>query len=113
MNRQAIVRVLLSLLLLMSQQMALAHAMSHWTGSLEGAPLVHQVDDDGSLSAAIAQDQTCQQCLAFAQIATPLGSTPRSFAAADTASSALLATDTQAACARTVCVFRSRAPPQA
>lgn len=117
MNRQAIVRVLLSLLLLMSQQMALAHSVTHWAGSLHDSGPLHlaqqQVDSDGDLSAAIAQDQACQQCLAFAQLVAPLASALRSCAAADTATAALAATLTQAACARTVCVFHSRAPPQA
>lgn len=37
MTRRSILRVLLSLLLLMSQQMAISHAMTHWAGTRGGA----------------------------------------------------------------------------
>ena len=37
MTRRFLIRTLLSLLLLMSQQMAISHAMTHWAGSRDGA----------------------------------------------------------------------------
>ena len=114
MNRQVINRILLSLLLLLSQQMAFAHALSHWTGTLHGAT-AEQHDDGGgnTLSSAVAQDQTCDHCLALAQLAAPLGATPRTFFAGDNGVTAFISTDTGTHNARAVCGFRSRAPPQA
>ena len=116
MTRPAFFRILLSLLLLLTQQMAATHAMSHWS-TLAGAPEASQAhqrgSDESDLSRAFALDQTCDQCLAFAQLAGPLGHTPRAFAPAELVSAAAVASLDQPACARTICVFRSRAPPQA
>jgi hypothetical protein len=114
MNRRSILRVLLSLLLLMSQQMAISHAMTHWAGSRDGAAQLHKASgqhDERGVSAAFAQDQTCEQCLAFAQIASAVGSPARTFAADGAASCAVGPSTTQPGCARTTCVFQSRAPP--
>lgn len=118
MTRPAIIRVLLSLLLLVSQQMAMSHVISHWAGSRGATAFVQQQDeedaeDDSGLSESIAKDPSCHQCLAFAQLAAALGNTPRHFVAADTVSRAGAATATQPDCARPVCGFQSRAPPQA
>jgi hypothetical protein len=112
MNRQIVIRVLLSLLLLLTQQMAMAHAMSHLAGQIDGAAAAHQVDD-GDLTSAFAKDQSCNQCLGFAQLATPVASDMRSFAAIDPVSAAVAVHAEQALCERTFCVFQSRAPPQA
>jgi hypothetical protein len=110
MTRRSIIRVLLSLLLLMSQQMAFTHAVTHWGG--RASPLAGQQETgDNSLSKVFAQHQTCDQCLSFAQIATALGNTPHHFAPADPGSDAIATSSRRAACARTVCVFQSRAPP--
>lgn len=78
MTRQAFVRVLLSLLLLISQQMASSHVMSHLAGNADAGAALFQ-GDDGGLAKAVAQDQTCSQCLAFAQLSGPLASTPPAF----------------------------------
>lgn len=112
MTRQIFTRVLLSLLLLLSQQMASAHALSHLAGKIDGTVQAHQLDDD-DLSTAFAQDQTCNQCLVFAQMATPLGSTTPHFASGDATDVLAQTLALNAPCARTVCVFQSRAPPQA
>jgi hypothetical protein len=114
MTRRSILRVLLSLLLLLSQQMAIAHAMTHWAGTRDGAAQLHKAasqQEERGVASAFAQDHTCTQCLAFAQIASAVGSPARSFAAAGTASCAIGASATQPGCARTTCVFQSRAPP--
>jgi hypothetical protein len=42
MTRRFFIRVLLSLLLLMSQQMAISHAMTHWAGQRDGAAQLHK-----------------------------------------------------------------------
>lgn len=113
MSRQVINRILLSLLLLLSQQMAFAHALSHWTGTLHGASAEQHDYDDNRLSSAVAQDQTCDHCLAFAQLVAPLGSVPRTFCAGDNGATAFISTDTGSHCARVTCGFNPRAPPQA
>ena len=114
MNRRSIIRVLLSLLLLMSQQMAISHAMTHWAGQRDGTAQLRKApgqQDERGVSSAFAQDHTCEQCLAFAQIASAVGSSPRCFAADSAASCATGPTVTQPGCARTTCVFQPRAPP--
>jgi hypothetical protein len=117
MTRRALIRVMLSLLLLMSQQMALTHGLSHWAGSLavhtQAAGDADDGDDSGSLSRSTAQDQTCHQCLAFAQLASVLSNTPRYFAAANAGSFAVVSGAGRSACVHTACGFRSRAPPAA
>jgi hypothetical protein len=118
MMRRRIVHVLLSLLLLVSQQMAFAHAMSHLSGTLGGKPgrahpaaAVSQPDSDKDLSSAVAQDRSCSQCLVFAQMATAIGSTPRQFAPPGLRDERIIALATTEAAPRTVCAFHSRAPP--
>ena len=114
MSRQVINRILLSLLLLLSQQMAFAHALSHWTGTLDVASAErHAYDGDSKLSSAVAKDQTCDQCLALAQLVAPLGTAPRTFVAGDNGVTAFISTDTGTHGARVVCGFNPRAPPQA
>lgn len=114
MNRRTLTRVLLSLLLLLSQQMAISHTISHWAGALDGPTRLQQASgqhDELSVSAAFAQDQACEKCLAFAQFATALGSPSRSFAPDAATSCAPGSTASQPGCTRTVLVFQSRAPP--
>jgi hypothetical protein len=114
MTRRSLIRVLLSLLLLLSQQMAISHAMTHWAGSRHGATQLNKAasqHQERGVSSAFAQDQTCDQCLAFAQIASAVGSPARTFVADGAASCAVGASATQPGCARTTCWFQSRAPP--
>ena len=113
MNRQIFIRVLLSLLLLLSQQMASAHALSHLAGKIGDVQQLHIVAGDDDVSTAASLDQSCNQCLGFAQLAGPLASTYRAFMAADADAVMVAARAVQAICARTVCAFQSRAPPQA
>ncbi len=112
MMRQVFFRVMLSLLLLVSQQMATAHALSHWSSNLDQSGQI-QVQDKEDLSSSFAQDQTCNQCLAFAQLAVPVGCAQRTFAAPDLGSMAIASQEAHSAIARTRVNFRSRAPPQA
>ena len=113
MNRQFFVRVLLSLLLLLSQQMAMSHATTHWAGSRDGAAQLQKSGGEQSrgVGAAFAKHQTCEQCLAFAQIASAVGSSPRCFAFDRAAVCASGPTATEPGGARTTCVFQPRAPP--
>ena len=114
MMQRRIVHVLLSLLLLVSQQMAFAHAMSHWTGKIGAthpalAPAEPSAEND--LSSSVAQDGSCSQCLVFAQMASAIGSTPRQFVALDLQAERAGGFVAAEAAPRTVCVFHSRAPP--
>jgi hypothetical protein len=114
MTRQSFIRVMLSLLLLLSQQMAISHAMTHWAGTQRGAAQLRKAPgghDERRVSAGFAQGQTCEQCLAFAQIAGAVGSPERKFAADMAACCAAAASPTQPGCARTNCPFQPRAPP--
>ena len=116
MNRRFFIRIGLSLLLLLSQQMAIAHAMTHWAASRDGAAQLQKADAGQNprgvgVGAAFAQDQTCEHCLAFAQIASAVGSAPRGFAADRAASCTTGPSATQSGCARTTCGFEPRAPP--
>jgi hypothetical protein len=114
MIRRSVVHILLSLLLLVSQQMAFAHAMSHWTGKIGGthpAASVLSGEVQKDLSSSVAQDGSCSQCLAFAQVASAIGSTPRQFVPLDLQAERAGAFVATAAAPRTVCVFHSRAPP--
>ena len=118
MTRQALVRVLLSLLLLISQQMASSHVMSHLAGSGGStasmqAQLSQTQTDGGELSDAFAQDPTCHQCLAFAQLSGPLGSKARVFDLPNPGSFRIAARAVHDSGARTILAFQSRGPPQA
>lgn len=110
MTRRTMFRVLLSLLLLLSQQMAMSHAVSHWSGSLGSSARVHE-DADSRLSSAFAQDPTCNQCLAFVQLAGALGNPECRFAFATIGSYALAGGVRHASCIRTLVAFQPRAPP--
>lgn len=114
MMRRSVVHILLSLLLLVSQQMAFAHAMSHWSGKIGSAHpaasvLSGEVRKD--LSSSVAQDGSCSQCLAFAQMASGIGSTPRQFVPLDLQAERAGAFAATPAAPRTACAFHSRAPP--
>jgi hypothetical protein len=113
MSRQSIIRILLSLLLLLSQQMAISHGMTHWVGNQGGAAQLHEAGhhDDAGVSSAFAQDQTCEKCLAFAQITGGIGATQRCFIADSGASCATGPSPTEPGCARTHCAFQPRGPP--
>lgn len=112
MNRRSIIRVLLSLVLLMSQQMAFKHAMAHWaTVSHESAGL--QSDGDGGPLQGAAHDKLCAQCLDFAQLASPVGNSARAFFVSESGFLYSAPAATPADRNRTVCFFQSRAPPQA
>lgn len=111
MTRRSLTHVLLSLLLLLSQQLAIAHVMSHWSAQINTPVQIQAGKDDGGLSKAIAQDQSCDQCLAFAQIASAVGNTPRSFAPPAQCDAAIGTAGAVPAGARAPCPFDTRAPP--
>ncbi|WP_371766866.1 hypothetical protein [Massilia sp.] len=113
---RSLVHVLLSLLLLVSQQLSLAHGYTHWTEADD--TLVQQVaadtDDDGTgkLPKPGLHD-LCGQCAASAQIAFALPTSLRRFVPAELAYAVPAVPATPGICLLTACPFQSRAPPQA
>ncbi len=112
--KRNIVYALLSLLLVLSQQLGIVHAVSHLSDGRHAGAQVQQLQErgDSSVSKNLALDQSCEQCLAFAQIASAVSTPFYSFPAASHAAPVATLAVTPLACQRTVCVFQSRAPPQ-
>lgn len=108
MSRKLAIRFMLSLLLLLSQQMVVSHAMSHWAGA---AHVQQAGEEDSRLSAAVAQDQSCDQCLALAQLAGAVGSEPFRFVPAAGDNIGILAPLHGGPFLAVHPYFRSRAPP--
>ena len=114
---RSLVHVLLSLLLLVTQQLSLGHGYTHWAEIEE--TLVQQAvtgttddDDDGKPPKPGLHD-LCGQCAASAQIAFALPVTPRQFVPAKLAYAAPVVPATPGICLLTVCPFQPRGPPQA
>lgn len=110
MIRRSVFRVLLSLVLLLSQQMAMSHALSHWTSQI-GGPVAQQTAEDSELSSAFAHDRSCAQCLGLAQLDVPLVNSPHQFVAPGLASSHAPDAAALAWRAQQVRAYDSRAPP--
>ncbi|MRV76167.1 hypothetical protein GJ700_31110 [Duganella sp. FT92W] len=112
--KRHIAYALLSLLLVLSQQLGITHAISHLSDVSQSRQQVVERDAAGQnfgASKNLALDQNCDQCLAFAQIAHALDTPSYTFPVVEHAAPLVLVTDTPVACQRTVCVFQSRAPP--
>jgi hypothetical protein len=114
---RSLVHVLLSLLLLVSQQLSLGHGYTHWAET--DATLVQQIvadadtdDGTGKLPKPGLHD-LCGQCAASAQIAFALPSTLRQFVPAKLAYATPTLPATPGICLLTACPFQSRGPPQA
>jgi hypothetical protein len=118
---RSLVHVLLSLLLLVSQQLSLGHGYTHWAEG--GEALVQQAatdaahtddkdDDSGKLPKPGLHD-LCGQCAASAQIAFALPATMRRFVPAALAYAVPAVPATPGICLLTACPFQSRAPPRA
>jgi hypothetical protein len=111
MTRRALNHLLLSIVLLLSQQMAISHVIAHWSGRAATTSAHASAAKDDGFSKPLAQDQGCEQCLAFAQIATAVGQEPRTFVPPSQGTWAIAALAPRVVCARAPCAFRSRAPP--
>ncbi|MCS0628594.1 hypothetical protein NX786_04530 [Telluria mixta] len=114
---RSLVHVLLSLLLLVSQQLSVGHGYTHWAEAAD--TLVQQTaatadtdDGTGKLPKPGLHD-LCGQCAASAQIAFALPSSLRQFVPAELAYAAPAVPATPGICLLTTCPFQSRAPPQA
>lgn len=108
MSRRIAIRFMLSLLLLLSQQMALSHAISHWAGSAHSQ---QAAEEDSSLSAAVAQDDTCDKCLSFANLAGAIGADPFRFDPAQATQLAITGPLKNGPFSTARAAFQPRAPP--
>ena len=98
------------LMLLLTQQLGIAHGISHWSGSRDAV----QARDAGTRQPvkSMALEKACVDCLAFAQIGTGM-TMPDHQRQFDTVCGACRPLPvTQDACRRTVCAFQAQAPPQ-
>lgn len=109
MIRQVSLRVLMSLLLLFSQQIATSHVLTHWAGSAETVSLSSL--DAETDTARIATKDQCNKCLMLAQFAAPLATGVLSYAPPELPSLPVDGAAIAAAHARTILAFQSRAPP--
>jgi hypothetical protein len=112
---RSLVHVLLSLVLLVTQQLSLGHGYTHWAEVDEA--LVQQAatagdDGSGKLPKPGLHD-LCGQCAASAQIAFALPATLRQFVPAALAYATPSVPATPGICLLAACPFQSRAPPQA
>jgi hypothetical protein len=108
---------LLSLLLLLTQQLSLLHGVTHTTGTAQPPvrALVAQADGDsaaGKLPKPALHDW-CAQCAFSAQLAFALPAAMRLFAPLELVFALVQVPRVPAICLVTRCVFQSRAPPQA
>lgn len=108
---RSLVHVLLSLLLLVSQQLSLGHAYSHWADIEES--LVQQTDDDSGKPSKPGLHEQCGQCAASAQVAFALPATVRQFIPAELAYAVPSLAATPGICLLAACPFQQRGPPRA
>lgn len=113
-NRRPFVHLLLALILLVSQQIGLSHAMTHGGGESARASSPAKVAKVGTTPATPAKlllDQSCQDCLFLAQLGAALpGKLPVSKQAAID-SAPVLAPGVNWHATRSPSPFLSRAPP--
>lgn len=110
-NRQ-LLHVLLALLLVLSQQLGMAHAISHWSDFRHGSEQQQASDTDGNgLSAGLALDHNCSQCAAFASLATAIHTPSFTFQSVDYNAPQAGITLPQLEGTRTARAYDSRAPP--
>jgi len=114
---RSIVHVLLSLLLLVSQQMSFVHGLSHWD-DLRQVPdrqsLAGQVDDGGGgKPSKPALHEVCAQCAAGAQLAFALPAMAYVFVPLERIAGALAAPCATGIRCGAIRAFQPRGPPQA
>jgi hypothetical protein len=105
---------LLSLLLLVSQQLSLGHGYTHWSEvneSLAQAATAEHDANGGKLPKPVLHD-LCGQCAASAQIAFALPTTLRQFVPAELAYAAPSVPETPGVCLQRPCPFHPRGPPR-
>ncbi len=106
--------VLLAMLLVLSQQLGMAHAVSHWSDFRHGSEQQQATDVDGNgLSAGLALDHNCSQCAAFASLATAIHTPSFTFPSVDYNAPQGGVALPQLHSGRTARAYDSRAPPLA
>ena len=112
---RSLVHVLLSLLLLLTQQLSLGHGYTHWSEVRESLSRQAQAapsEGSGKLPKPALHD-LCGQCAASAQVAFAMPAAIRQFAPAELAYAIPGIAPTPGICLLAACLFRSRAPPRA
>jgi hypothetical protein len=109
---RSLVHVFLSLLLLVSQQLSLGHAYSHWNDVQETLTQQSADKSGGKPSKQILHEQ-CGQCAASAQAAFALPAAVRHFIPAELAYAVPSLTPTPGICLLASCPFQPRGPPLA
>lgn len=112
MHRRSILSILLSLVLLVSQQMAMTHVLGHWNAGIAGAQTASATD--GGVNTApksLAHGSSCAHCSGYAQLGFALGTNWNAHLASSTTYAQYAVAATPVACARSACGFLSRAPP--
>lgn len=112
MHRRSILSILLSLVLLVSQQMGMTHVLGHWKAGIAGAQTASATDGGvNSAPKSLAHGSSCAHCSGYAQLGFALGTTWNAHLASDSSYAHYAAAETPVACARSACGFLSRAPP--
>lgn len=115
---RSLTHVLLSLLLLITQQLSLAHGYTHWSEVSERIGLTQVqaqagAPNDGGKPSKPGLHDLCGQCQASAQIAYALPNTLRQFVPAELAYAVPSLPETPGICLLAACPFQPRGPPQA
>jgi len=117
---RSLVHVLLSLLLLVSQQLSLGHAYSHWNAhwqdeqeSLARQARAHDDNGRGGKPPKPALHEQCGQCAASVQVAFALPATVRRFVPAELSYAAPRLAAAAGICLLAACPFQQRGPPRA
>jgi hypothetical protein len=120
MSRPLMVRLLLSLLLLVSQQLAVSHGYTHWANArpilaeqLAGADAADSQDGGVGASKSLAPDHGCAICLAAAHFGTALTSPPYRFFALECSYAAIAPALAFTVRLLSFSLYQPRAPPQA
>ncbi len=115
MTRHLLARVLISLLLLISQQLALSHGYSHWASGrpLALAQIQAAESSDESQQKSLTPEHGCAICLAASHFASALGSPEFKFFVRDCAYAAAMLPATVAAGLLALHAYQPRGPPQA
>jgi hypothetical protein len=118
--KRQIAYALLSLLLVLSQQLGMAHAISHWSDYRQAGQQAQRLDVDVDAdkgdkggSAGLALDHNCSQCATFAQLASALPTQDVSFPAVACSAPAIAIAAAQPQLAPFARPYDTRAPPLA
>ena len=115
---RSVVHVLLSLLLLVSQQMSVLHGFSHWNEFRQASSRQALAQQDAGNTpdgkpAKPALHEICAQCATGAQLAFALPAMAYLFTPLELAFGMLEAACAQGIRLLTTCVFQPRGPPRA